>query len=277
MEIKVRELPLDRIRCRPQVREAFDEDALDGLARSMEAVGLAQPIVVRPDGDGFVVVDGERRLRAAKKLNWTTIVAIVDDRELLEAQVLQLQLVCNVQRDDLRPCERASAIDRLIRESGWDMSRTAKELGLSGASISKSLALLALPPEAKALVDNGALSASSGYEIAKVRDAKERARLLALAANGHLTRAAVIHALRGNEKGRKRRRTPMAKPETFLIGLDAGISVMVLGPELAVRTVVDAVRAAHARLGALPSVDISVKDAVRLLGSGPSSDAMEAA
>lgn len=277
MTRQVQQLPIARVHCRPQVREAFDQVSIEGLARSLAQVGQQQPILVTKDGERFVVVDGERRLRAARSLGWPMIDAVVEDAALSDVEVIQRQLVCNLQRDDLLPCERARGMDRLIRESGWDAKRVADELGLSEATVSKSLALLVLPMDAQQLIDNNQLAASTGYEIAKIRDAKERARLLELAAQGSLTRAAVTRAQRGDPKPRKRRRTPMARPETFLVGLDAGVSVIVLGPKLSVRSIVDAVRAAEARLGALPSTDVSIKDAVRLLANRPKPDAREAA
>ena len=187
---RIQDLLIEQIDCAPQVRERFDSG--DGLLESLLEVGLQQPILVRPVGDRYLTIDGERRLRAAKRAGWTNIPAIVEGAELSEAGIVQRQLIANVQRKSLRPVERARAIERLMREAGWTGAQAANRVGLSQASVSKLLALLVLPKDAQELIDAGKLAASAGYEVAKVRDASERAGLLTQAAQGGLTRDKVM-------------------------------------------------------------------------------------
>jgi ParB/RepB/Spo0J family partition protein len=194
---------LDRITCASQVRDRFDEAQLSGLAQSLSETGLLQPILVRPCADGWIVVDGERRVRSARAAGWTTIPAIVESAELSEAQCLQQQLVANCQRENLTPIETARAIDRLMKGARWSRAHVAARLGLSPASVSRSLALLGLPADVQERIHNGELAASTGYEIAKTGDPGRRAELVATATRGELKRdVAAKHARVGGKRRR---------------------------------------------------------------------------
>jgi ParB family chromosome partitioning protein len=214
----IQELPLERVSCAPQVRECFDDDALSGLGRSMEKAGLLQPILVRPDANGWSVIDGERRLRAAKALGWRTIPAIVDTKELTDTDRTQSQLVANCQRADLSPIETARAIDRLIKSSGWSMSDVAAQLGVSAASVSRSMKLLTLPADLQERIHRGELAANTGYEIAKVPCSSRRAELIAAATGGGLKRDV---AAKRSRAGRKRR-IPTSRQPRLRITIPAG-------------------------------------------------------
>src|SRR6266498_1638859 len=107
--------PLDRVDPNPrQPREAFDEDALKELAASIEAVGVLQPIVVRPRDDRFQIIMGERRVRAAKLADLTTIPAVVRLTE--EDSLLRDALIENIHREDLNPLEEAAAYEQLLAD-----------------------------------------------------------------------------------------------------------------------------------------------------------------
>jgi ParB/RepB/Spo0J family partition protein len=198
----IQELPLERIACAPQVRERFDDASLVGLGQSMKNVGLLQPILVRPGTDGWSVIDGERRLRAAKALGWSTIPAIVDPKELTDSGRTQSQLVANCQRADLSPIERARAIDRMIKSSGWSMSEVATQLGLSTASVSRSIKLLTLPADVQARIHEKELAANTAYEIAKTPDKGRRAELIAASRRSKLKRDIVVQQSRASRKRR---------------------------------------------------------------------------
>ncbi|MGH7367806.1 MAG: ParB/RepB/Spo0J family partition protein [Candidatus Rokuibacteriota bacterium] len=138
------ELPIDSIVPNPkQPRKAFDDRALHDLAASLTQSGVLQPVVVRRLGDGYQLVVGERRWRAAKLAGLTRIPAII--REASDAQSLELALVENLLREDLNPMEEAEAYQRLLAEFGWTQEELAQRVQRDRSSIANCLRLLKLP------------------------------------------------------------------------------------------------------------------------------------
>jgi len=138
------ELPIDRIAPNPlQPRKSFDAAALDGLARSVKSSGVIQPVVVRRAGDGYQLVAGERRWRAAGLAGLERIPAIV--REATDVESLELALVENLLREDLNPLEEADAYQRLIAEFGWTQEELGDRVGRDRSSVANTLRLLKLP------------------------------------------------------------------------------------------------------------------------------------
>lgn len=146
-----------------QPRSRFDQEQLDELAASMAnpAVGLVQPIVVEPgDDDQFVLVDGERRLRAAKMLDWTHIEAVVRDRSNHNGTERLIQaFVAKEQRSDMNAMERARAYGTMIQALG-SVAEVSRYTGKSNATIYSYLALLDLEAQIQALFERGALIVS---------------------------------------------------------------------------------------------------------------------
>lgn len=141
-------LPIDRIETSPlNPRKRFDDEDLQRLAESLEADGLLQPIVVTPAGERFVVVAGERRLRAAQLLNWTEIPAIertdVDDRTLVRLALLE-----NLARSDLDPLEEAEGY-RALQDLGMTQAEIAAAVHRSQPAIANALRLLKAPEEVR--------------------------------------------------------------------------------------------------------------------------------
>lgn len=146
-ETKILNLPVDRIVPNDmQPRQYFDTAALDDLAESIRVYGLLEPIVVTPNGDqGWQVVAGERRLRAFKLLQKSTIPAIV--RTTAELERLELALIENIQRQDLNPIEKAQGLAMLIDEFGLKQDEAAKKIGIARSSLANSIRLLDLPKD----------------------------------------------------------------------------------------------------------------------------------
>jgi ParB family chromosome partitioning protein len=140
-----REVPVAAIRANPyQPRVAFDEETIGALADSIREVGLLQPVLVRPAGDGFELIAGERRWRAARRVGLQVIPALV--RESDDNTALEQALVENLQRSDLNPLEEAAAYQQLIEDFKVTHEQVAARVGKSRAAISNTLRLLQLPP-----------------------------------------------------------------------------------------------------------------------------------
>jgi len=150
------EIDIDRIqRGRYQPRQVFEPEALQELADSIRAQGVVQPIVVRPEGDHFELVAGERRWRAAQLAGLQKIPAVV--RELDARSTAAIALIENIQREDLNPLEEAQAFMRLIEEFDLTHQQVADSVGRSRAAVSNLLRLLDLAEPVKQQVNKGLL------------------------------------------------------------------------------------------------------------------------
>ncbi len=139
-----------------QPRSRFDEAALEELAASIREKGLLQPVLVRPKGDGYELVAGERRFRAAQRAGLSEVPAIV--RELDDRSALELALVENLQREDLSPVEEARGYARLS-EMGLSHEEIARRVGKSRSAVTNALRLLQLPEEALVALEEGRITA----------------------------------------------------------------------------------------------------------------------
>jgi ParB family chromosome partitioning protein len=139
-----------------QPRHVFDEKQLEELATSMGASGLLQPIVVRPVETGYELIAGERRWRAAQRLGWDRIGAVV--READDQAVLTFALVENLQRDALSPIEEARGYERLVKDFALTHGDVGGVVGRSRAAVANALRLLNLPDDVQAMLHNGVLS-----------------------------------------------------------------------------------------------------------------------
>lgn len=163
-------VPIERIRTNPyQPRRNFDEPALAALADSIRKSGLLQPLVVRPRGDGYELVAGERRLRAARLAGCQTVSVIV--RETEDAQMLPLALVENLLREDLDPIERAEAYRRCCTEFQLTISDLAERIGEDRSTVSNFMRLLELPAPIRGMVSTRRLSAGHARSLLSIEDA----------------------------------------------------------------------------------------------------------
>ena len=150
------EIDIDRIqRGKYQPRQIFDQQSLQELADSIRSQGIVQPIVVRPEGDHFELVAGERRWRAAQIAGLQKIPAVV--RDLDSKSAVAIALIENIQREDLNPLELAQGLMRLIDEFDLTHQQVADSVGRSRASVSNLLRLLDLADPVKDLVNRGLL------------------------------------------------------------------------------------------------------------------------
>lgn len=173
----VQHVPLGSIRPLPgQPRRHFDENAIAELADSIGLRGLLQPIIVRraPDGDGYQLVAGERRWRAAQRAGLHQIPALV--RELDDAATYEIALVENIQRQDLNAIEEAGAYRRLIDDFGHNQEALAKLVGKSRSHVANLMRLLDLPDAVQALVGDGSLAMGHARALIGADDAEVIAR-----------------------------------------------------------------------------------------------------
>lgn len=164
-------IAVEQIRANPdQPRSKFDDDSLAELAQSIDELGVLQPIVVEEREDGYTLIAGERRWRAAKRAGLSMIPAVIRERSgdhtLVEA------LVENVQRMDLTPLEEARAYRQLLEEYGMTQEAIAARVGKSRPSISNTLRLLQLPAEIQSYVEDGELSSGHARSLVGLEDEK---------------------------------------------------------------------------------------------------------
>ena len=159
--------------CPSQPRKSFDRDALESLAVSITANGIIQPLVVREKNDGqFELIAGERRWRAAQIAKLDTVPVVV--REASDAQVLEMALVENLQREDLNPIEEAMGFSLLIEAFGITQEDAAQRIGISRAAVTNSLRLLKLPEEVQAHLRTGQLSVGHAKVILSLDNAAQQ-------------------------------------------------------------------------------------------------------
>lgn len=159
-----------------QPRRTFSETELAELEASLRASGLLQPITVRRKaGGGWELVAGERRLRAATRLGWTEIAAVVrdfDDREMLT-----LALVENLQRSDLNALEEAEGYQRLMKEFELTQQQVADAVGKDRTTITNLLRVLTLPPVVREMVEAAQISAGHARALLAVKDPRRQLEL----------------------------------------------------------------------------------------------------
>lgn len=168
-----------------QPRDHFDEEALNALASSVAEIGVLQPILVRETGDGYEVIAGERRLRAAQKAGLTTIPALV--RQAEGSSTLEAALVENLHREDLNALEEAAAYRQLMDEFGLTQDQIASRVGRSRSAIANTIRLLQLPVAIQRLIVEGLLSAGHGRALLTVDNEDEQRALADEIVRGQLT------------------------------------------------------------------------------------------
>ncbi|OEF97321.1 ParB/RepB/Spo0J family partition protein [Desulfuribacillus alkaliarsenatis] len=174
---QILQVDVEKIRPNPyQPRKEFNEEAINELAQSIREHGIIQPIVVKKNIRGYILIAGERRLRAAKLIGLEKIPAI--EKDLNDQQMREVALIENLQREDLNPIEVADAYNKLITELNYTQEELAKRVGKSRPQISNFLRLLQLPNEIKDYVSRGTLSYGHARTLLGL-ESKERQKLLA--------------------------------------------------------------------------------------------------
>jgi len=171
----VREIEIGRIRPNPeQPRIQFKEEAIEELADSIAERGVLQPILLRPHGEGFEIVAGERRWRAAQRARLHTIPAIV--REFDDTAAAEIALIENIQREDLNAIEEAEGFRQLIQKHGHTQDNVAKLVHKSRSHVANLLRLLDLPEFVRQSLVRGDISMGHARAVATAPDPEELAK-----------------------------------------------------------------------------------------------------
>ena len=196
---EVVELSMGLIDVNPnQPRKNFDPTALNELASSIKIHGLIQPILVCPRGNRYMIVAGERRFRASKIAEKKTIRAIIKD--FSDAEVKEIALLENIQRQDLNPIETARALKELGDTFGWTQEALADRLGKSRSVIANTLRLLTLCPEVIDLIEKGKLSAGHARSLVVVTNPEVQLKLAEQVINNKLTVRDMENAVKDVDK-----------------------------------------------------------------------------
>jgi ParB family chromosome partitioning protein len=166
-----------------QPRRTFDPESLSALSASIQSSGILSPILVAREGNRYTLIAGERRWRAARLANLTTVPAIVRDWDEIKRQ--EAALIENIQRDDLNPIEEAQGIARLIDQYSFTQEAIAERLGKSRPAVTNLLRLLTLPDFIQKAITDGTLSAGHARVLAGISDAEIQKMLFEKTINLH--------------------------------------------------------------------------------------------
>jgi ParB family chromosome partitioning protein len=169
------DIPIARIQVNPyQPRKNIDDDALASLAASIAEHGVIQPIIVSETLDGYQLIAGERRLRAAILVGLDRIPAVI--RQAAEQDQLQLALIENLQREELHPLDEAAALARLMESHGYSHEMLADSLGRARSSVSETLAINTLPDWLRAEARERRIARNLLVQLARIDDQSEQRR-----------------------------------------------------------------------------------------------------
>jgi ParB family chromosome partitioning protein len=221
-QVSLIELEITQVKPNPrQPRTHFDDDAIAALAESIKSEGVVQPIIVRDAGEGYQIVAGERRWRAAQRAGLTTIPAIV--RPIDERESLIMALAENVAREDLNPVEQGRAYAVLADELDLSQTEIARRVGKSRPAVANTMRLLELPDEVLDMIASAALSEGHGRALLLAGGQDERIALArTVAKRGLSVRETEAAAKRiGKPKAVKRPATGWVDEELAHLAVDA--------------------------------------------------------
>jgi ParB family chromosome partitioning protein len=187
MKQRLEDISLNQIKAKDNYRKTFNDATLKELAQSIKENGVIEPIVVRPNGKGFVIIAGERRFRAATQAGLATIPAVI--RDVDESETLKIQIIENVQREGVPFMEEAYGIQKLRDDHGLDVAEISKMVGKSDAWVYQMLQLTRMSGEAQRLAANGFLQKPVAQLISRLKNEEDQckaANALARTARGKL-------------------------------------------------------------------------------------------
>ena len=208
---------------RYQTRLRFPEDELEGMARSIKEQGIIQPLLVRKDENGYELVTGERRLRAAKKAGLDQVPVIV--KTITDTDLLEMSIVENIQREDLNPMEEAEAYYQLIAKFDLTQDQAAARVGKSRSAVANFLRLRQLPEQIKASIMDGTLSMGHARALLGASNsAQQNAAWRAVVSKGLSVREteSLINRLKAEKK--KPKKSSTGSEQRYLLSLADDLS-----------------------------------------------------
>ncbi len=182
----VREIPLEKVQPNPtQPRMTWNQETLQELAASIREHGVLQPILVRPSGETYEIIAGERRWRASKLAGKETIPAIVERFD--DATALEIALIENLQREDLSPLDEAVIYKKMTDELGYSIRQLAGKLGKDKGYVENRLRLASAPDDVREMVAQRYDTLSAAYELMKIDNVRRRRALAKQMLEGRLT------------------------------------------------------------------------------------------
>ncbi len=216
-EKRLLDISISEIRPNPyQPRLDFDSDKIGELARSIEEKGVLQPLIVAKREDGYDLIVGERRLRAAGRAGLSNVPCLI--MELPDEELLEIALVENLQREDLDPVEEARAYSLMIEKFELSQADVAEKVGRNRSTIANALRLLNLPMEVQTLLQEGKLSAGHARTLLGIEGAENQTN----AANAMVDRGLSVREAEEDRRMR-RERSPAAGERKSRKALDPRI------------------------------------------------------
>ncbi len=215
-----------------QPRKRFSEEKIEELAKSIEIHGIIQPIMVRTAGQGYEIVAGERRWRAARKASIKKVPCIV--RELDEEQNMLVSIIENMQREDLNPMEEAEALSQMTTKYGLTQEEVSKSVGKSRPYITNSLRLLKLPNLVREMVVDGELTSGHARAILAVKEEKKQIEMAKNIVKKGLSVREAEALANESEEGNKKVRPKARKKNQELTNLEEELKT-VLGTKVAIQ------------------------------------------
>jgi ParB family chromosome partitioning protein len=233
VESSKNELPISRIRPNPyQPRTEWDAEQLRTLSDSIKENGIIQPIIVRKNTDGYEIIAGERRFRAASMAGLETVPVL--EREATDDEMLELALVENIHRSDLNPLERAKAYQRFIRSFNLTQTDAAKRLGEDRTVIANHIRLLDLPEEIKAMLSDGRLGMGHARAILALPSDELRKKLANRALAGRLSVREVERLVRNHLEKKSEPEFNKKQKEAHIVDLEKRLQSL-LGTKVNIR------------------------------------------
>ncbi|MCD6532230.1 ParB/RepB/Spo0J family partition protein [bacterium] len=215
---QLEEIPIEQVKPNPfQPRREFDPKALEELAESIKSQGVLQPILVARDGEDYVLIAGERRIRASKLAGLEKIPAIVLPEKPSDEQLVFLALVENLQREDLDPVEEAEAYRTLAEKFGMTQEEIARRVGKSRPAVANALRLLRLPPKVLELLRERKITTGHAIVLLEEPDPQRQVRLAQLAARRGLSVERLGLLVHGREDKKRRARRKTKSPEILAL------------------------------------------------------------
>ena len=207
---KIIEIPIGQITANPyQPRRVFDPEKINDLAQSIAEHGIFQPIIVKSVKDGYMIVSGERRFRAAKQVGLTTVPSII--RSYDPGKVAEISLVENLQRENLSPIEEAEAYANIMRTMEMTQKSLSEKIGKSRSYVTNILGLLNLPEEVQLMLLNNELSMAHARVLSKLDDALRIKQLAKKIVEQDLSVRQIEQLAQKESKTNKQKREPKAR------------------------------------------------------------------